>query len=100
MDLEKIARLEREIERLQAENERLRRALKEALRAMKRQAAPFSRQHPKANLQKPGRKASQEYGHRCRREIPDRVEEVVEVLLPTRCPRCVGGVEETGVISQ
>lgn len=56
-DAEKIARLEREIEQLKQENERLRRALEEALRAAKRQAAPFSRRSPKANPQKPGRKA-------------------------------------------
>lgn len=56
-DAEKIARLKREIEQLKQENERLRRALEEALRAAKRQAAPFSRRSPKANPQKPGRKA-------------------------------------------
>ena len=99
-DSEKIARLEREIERLQAEVERLRRALEEALRAAKRQAAPFSRRQPKANPQKPGRKAGLDYGRRCRREIPDRVDEVVEVPLPARCPHCGGEVEETGVVSQ
>ncbi len=95
-----MARLEREIEELKAENERLRRALEEALRAAKRQAAPFSRRHPQAHPQKPGRKAGQEYGRAHRREIPDRVDEVVEVPLPSRCPECGGGVEETGVVSQ
>jgi transposase len=99
-DSEKIARLEREIERLQAENERLRGALEEALRAAKRQAAPFSRRNPKAEPQKPGRKAGKDYGRRCRREIPDSVDEVVEVPFPAQCPRCGGGVEETGVVSQ
>ena len=99
-DSAKIARLERAIEELQAENERLRRALEEALRAAKRQAAPFSRRQPTAHPQKPGRKAGPDYGRRCRREIPDRVDEVVEVPLPDRCPRCGGEVEETGVISQ
>lgn len=106
-DSEKTARLEREIEwfraeneRLRAEVERLRRALEEALRAAKRQAAPFSRRHPQANPQKPGRKAGPAYGHACRREVPAVVDEVVEVLLPTRCPHCGGEVEETGVISQ
>lgn len=102
-----MARLEREIERLraeneklQAENERLRRALEEALRAVKRQAAPFSRRHPKANPQTPGRKAGQEYGRAYRREAPEVVDEVVEVPFPTRCPRCGGEVEESGVVSQ
>ena len=83
-DSEKIARLEREIERLKAENERLRQALEEALRAAKRQAAPFSRRQPKANPPKPGRKAGPEYGRASRREIPERVDEVVEVPLPAR----------------
>lgn len=99
-DSEKIARLEREIERLQAENEHLRRALEEALRAAKRQAAPFSRRHLKAYPQKPGRKAGPDYGRAHRREVPEVVDEVVEVSLPTQCPHCGGGVEETGVVSQ
>ena len=97
---EKIARLERENQELRAEVERLRRALEEALRAAKRQAAPFSRRHPPAHPQKPGRKAGQDYGLRSRREIPGSVDEGVEVSLPARCPRCGGGVEETGVVSQ
>ena len=96
----KIARLERENQELRAEIERLRRALEEALRAAKRQAAPFSRRQPKLHPEKPGRKAGQEYGRCSRREIPETVDEVVEVPLPTRCPRCGGGVEETGVVSQ
>jgi transposase len=106
-DTEKIARLEREMGRLReenewlrAENERLRRALEEALRAAKRQAAPFSRRAPQASPQKPGRKAGPNYGCAQRREIPEVVDEVVEVPLPTRCPHCGGEVEETGVVSQ
>ena len=95
-----IARLRAENERLQAENERLRRALEEALRSAKRQAAPFWRRQPQAHPQKPGRKAGLDYGRRCRREIPDRVDEEVEVSLPARCPRGGGEVEETGVVSQ
>ena len=99
-DSEKIARLEREIEKLRAENERLRQAFEEALRAAKRQAAPFSRQHPQANPEKPGRQAGPNYGRAHRREVPERVDEVVEVPLPTQCPHCGGEVAETGVVSQ
>ncbi len=97
---EKIARLEREIEVLKKENERLRRLLEEALRTGKRQAAPFSRQKPKAHPQKPGRKAGKQYGRRYRRPLPDPVDEVVEVPLPDRCPRCGGGLEEGETVSQ
>jgi len=99
-ETEKIARLEREIQELKTENERLRRALEEALRTAKRQAAPFSRRHPKAHPGTPGRKAGKAYGRPCRRPIPERVEEVVDVPLPERCPHCGRGVEESGVVSQ
>ena len=99
-DAEKIARLERRIVQLEAENERLRRALEQALRAAKRQAAPFSRRGPKAQPAKPGRKPGSRYGPRCRRPIPQRIDEVIEVPLPARCPHCGGGVEGTGVVSQ
>lgn len=97
---EKIARLEREIETLKKENERLRGLLEEALRAAKRQAAPFSRRHPKACPQKPGRKPGRKYGRRCRRPVPRTIDEVVEALLPTKCPHCGGGLEEGEVVSQ
>lgn len=102
-----IARLEREIkglkkgiEALRAENERLRRALEEALRAGKRQAAPFSRQKPKAAPQKPGRKPGKKYGRPSRRAVPDPVDEVIDVPLPSRCPRCRGELEECDTVSQ
>ena len=97
---EEIARLKQEIEVLKKENERLRRLLEEALRAGKRQAAPFSRQKPKAHPQKPGRKSGKQYGRRYRRPLPDTVDEVVEVPLPARCPRCGGGLEECETVSQ
>lgn len=97
---QEIARLERKIEDLEAENARLRGLLEEALRAAKRQAAPFSRRHPKANPQKPGRKAGSKYGRRCRRPVPEHVDEVIDVPLPPQCPQCGSRVEETGVVSQ
>ena len=97
---EEIAQLRRENQELKAENERLRRLLEEALRASKRQAAPFSRHKPKAQPQKPGRKSGQKYGRRCRRPVPERIDEVVEVPLPAQCPRCGGGLEEGETVSQ
>ena len=97
---EEIAQLRRENQELKAENERLRRLLEEALRASKRQAAPFSRHKPKAQPQKPGRKRGQKYGRRCRRPVPERIDEVVEVPLPAQCPRCGGGLEECKTVSQ
>jgi transposase len=97
---EKIARLERKIEVLEKENARLQRLLEEALRAVKRQAAPFSRQNPKAAPKKPGRKPGKKYGHPYRRTIPDQVDEIIEVPLPSRCPRCRGELEECETVSQ
>jgi transposase len=97
---DKIAQLEREIEALKRENERLRRLLEEALRAGKRQAAPFSRKKPKADPHKPGRKAGKQYGRRCRRPLPEEVDEIVKVPLPACCPRCGGGLEECETVSQ
>ena len=97
---EENERLKSEIESLKAEIERLRRLLEEALRAGKRQAAPFSRREPKAHPQKPGRKAGERYGRNCRRPIPRKIDERVEVPLPERCPHCGGGVEEEEIVSQ
>jgi transposase len=89
-----MAQLRRENQELKAKNERCAPDLEEALRASKRQAAPFSRRHPKTQPQKPGRKSGQKYGRRCRRPVPKQVDEVVEEPLPSRCPRCGGGLEE------
>jgi hypothetical protein len=36
----------------------------------------------------------------CRRAIPDRVDEILEVPLPARCPRCGGGLQESEIVSQ
>jgi transposase len=96
---EKIAQLEREVEALKQEIARLQRLLEEALRAGKRQAAPFSRPNPKAP-EKPGRKPGKKYGRIYRRTVPDQVDEVIEVPLPSRCPRCQGELEECESVSQ
>lgn len=65
---EKTARLER-------------RLLEEVVRGNKRQVAPFSRQKPKATPEQPGLKSGKDYGRRCRRSIPEKVDEVIEVPL-------------------
>src|SRR5258708_35050689 len=88
---EKIGRLEREIEELKKENDRLRRLLEEALRSAKRQAAPFSRRGPKAHPPKPGRKAGNQYGRRCRRPVSRKVEEGIDASPPGQCPQCRAG---------
>jgi transposase len=97
---EKIAQLEGEIAALKKENARLQRLLEEALRAVKRQAAPFSRQNPQAAPEKPGRKPGKSYGRPYRRAVPDPVDEIIEVPLPSRCPRCRGELEECETVSQ
>ena len=86
-------RLRKENEHLKQETERLRRELEAGLRASKRQAAPHSRGTPKANPQRPGRKAGRRYGRQSCRPIPARVDERITVPLPERCPHCGGGVE-------
>ena len=86
-------RLRRETERLKQETDRLRRELEAALRASKRQAAPHSRGSPRANPQRPGRKAGDRYGRQTCRPIPVRVDEQIPVALPECCPHCGGDVE-------
>jgi transposase len=89
----KIAALERQIETLQQTVESL-------SRSAKRQAAPFSRNLPKANPQKPGRKAGEDYGVKAFRPVPPRMDEIHEAPLPQNCPRCGGTLEQTHVDHQ
>src|SRR6516162_5280515 len=104
---EENARLRQRVAELEAANQRLERriqellqALEEAQRAAKRQAAPFSRRQPQAHPAKPGRKAGAQYGRRCRRPIPETIDQTLEAELPGRCPHCGGPVEERGMESQ
>jgi len=101
------ARLRRQVAELQAANERLERRVEELMRALeevqragKRQAAPFSRRAPKAHPARPGRKAGAQYGRRCRRPIPETVDQTLEAELPACCPHCGGQVVETGIENQ
>ncbi len=91
--------LRREQERLRQENERLKRQLEEAQRAHKRQAAPFSRRQRKANPKPPGRKSGTAYGQHYRKALPQQVDEVIVVPVPSRCS-CGGAVEVEKVESQ
>ena len=93
-------RLERRVKELDGRVEELMRALEEAQRAGKRQAAPFSRRAPKAHPARPGRKAGEQYGRRCRRPIPQVIDETLEAELPPYCPHCGGPLEETGIENQ
>jgi transposase len=90
---EEIAELRDALARALAENEQLRARvreleakLEEALRAGKRQSAPFSKREPKADPKRPGRKPGSEHGRHGHREIPERVDEFVQVAAPDRCP--------------
>lgn len=87
------ARLERRVEELLAENAHLKAQLEEARRAAKRQAAPYSKGPPKANPQRPGRKAGHVPAHR---PPPDHVDQVIDVPLPhgSCCPDCESPLED------
>lgn len=89
------AQLEQERERLRQENDQLKRQLEEVQRASKRQAAPFSRGKRKKNPQRPGRKPGAAYGRHHRKEIPEKVDEVIAVAPPEHCadPNCQGALE-------
>lgn len=78
------------LSRRQAERIReLERKVDELSRAAKRQSAPFSKGEPKRNPRTPGRKRD-DSRPRVHRAIPERVDDVVPVPLPQRCPGCAG----------
>src|SRR5579859_81177 len=85
-----------ENEQLRARVRELEAKLEEALRAGKRQSAPFSKRKPKADPKQPGRKPGSEHGRHGHREAPERVDEIVEVSAPERCPdpACRGELSE------
>lgn len=85
-------KLEQEREQLRRENDKLRRQLEEAQRAAKRQAAPFSHGKKKGKRKRPGRKSGAAYGKRGSKQIPDKVDEVIEVRGPEVC-ECGGELE-------
>jgi len=102
-----IDRLRRELEkseqareRLKRENERLKKELAAAQRAGKRQAAPFSKGAPTPNPQPAGRRAGRRHGRHGHRQPPATIDELIDVPLPTACPRCGGSLTETRVAVQ
>ena len=102
-----LDRLRRELEkseqareRLKRENERLKKELAAAHRSGKRQAAPFSKGAPKSHPRPAGRRAGRRHGRHGHRQPPARVDEVIEVPLPSPCPSCGGDVTETRVADQ
>jgi len=91
--------LQRHVEQARFKNKRLQKRLKKveqdlekARRAVHRQAAPFSKGGPKAEPQKPGRKAGNGYGELSCRPAPQRVDEVLPAPVSRRCP-CGGTVQ-------
>ena len=93
-------RLERDRDRLRRENERLKHELDLARRAGKRQAAPFSKGAPVPTPRRSGRRAGARHGCHRHRPPPARVDEVIAVPVPTRCPHCAGGGAPTRVAAQ
>jgi transposase len=86
--------------RLRAEVERLRGQVEVLRRAGKRQAAPFSKGDPKQDPRRSGRKPGDDYGAKTRRQIPDHVDEEIEVPLPDGCPCCGGELDLERVADQ
>lgn len=85
---QRVAELEAQVAALRAQVEKLTQLLEERTRSGKRQAAPFSKGPPKQDPKTPGRKPGEDYGRHQRRAVPDHVDEVYNVPLPSRCPEC------------
>jgi transposase len=81
----RIARLEAQLASCQQRLAKLEEQLASVSRAAKRQAAPFSKGPPKADPQRPGRKAGKDYGTQACRAIPTQIAEVLEAPLPDHC---------------
>jgi transposase len=93
---QQVVRLERVVADQQRQIEELKRLVEELRRRGKRQAAPFSKGEPMARPLRPGRKSGSEYGHQAVREIPERIDETIEVGCPVYCPHCHGPVSLEG----
>jgi transposase len=99
--LARIAELEKRNAQLEKRNAALEALLDQRSRDGKRQAAPFSKGSPKPDPEKPGRKPGKDYGTQAFRRLPDRdPDQVIDVPLPRRCPRCGGQTREEHVARQ
>ncbi len=100
---EEMEQLGRENQDLKAESERLRRMLEEALRASPRQAVPFLATPPQSPTLETGAEKRPEVWSTLSSAGPEasrRSSGSTEVPLPSRCPRCGGGLEEEETVSQ
>lgn len=82
------AALRSEILKLKDRVKELEGLVDELTRTGKRQAAPHGKGLAKAKPAKPGRKDGPDHGTHHARATPTRVDRVVAVLLPPRCPHC------------
>ena len=97
---EEIGELRKDLAARDEKIAKLQAALESARRSGKRQAAPFSKGEPKSSPKKPGRKKGKDHGPAERRELPERVDEVLVASLPCSCPGCGGDVVEVDVQQQ
>jgi transposase len=105
--IQRIDRLEEEVERLERDNEGLRQRLRKleehlegARRAGKRQAAPFSKGPSAGTGRPPGRQAGEAYGTKAHRPVPPHIDRSVEALLPASCPACGGAIQDERIAEQ
>jgi transposase len=98
--LDRVERLQLQVDALQAENARLKAELEHAQRQGKRQAAPFRKGPPKPDPNTPGRKSGNAHGRHGHRPPPGQVSECHDATLPDACPDCQGLLVETAVADQ
>ena len=97
----RIAELERQLAAALARIAELEKLLEQRTRDGKRQAAPFSKGSPKPHPDKPGRKPGEDYGTQAFRTLPDGPpDQIINVPLPRRCPRCGGRTKEEHIAQQ